>query len=56
MKLNKITKVIFLGDSLVEKSSIFSTITQNTFNDSNISMIETICIPIYHKNEKKELK
>ena len=37
MEKNKKAKAIFLGDSAVGKSSIFSRITQNTFNNYNIS-------------------
>ncbi len=56
MKLNKIAKVIFLGDTQVGKSALFSRITQNTFNDYNISTMGTICVPKYHKNETKSLQ
>ena len=53
MEKNKKAKAIFLGDSKVGKSAIFSRITQNTFNDYNISTLGTICIPKIHINEKK---
>ena len=54
MEKNKKAKAIFLGDSKVGKSAIFSRITQNTFNDYNISTLDTICIPKIHINEKKK--
>ena len=54
MEKNKKAKAIFLGDSKVGKSAIFSRITQNTFNDYNISTLGTICIPKIHINEKKK--
>ena len=54
MEINKEAKAIFLGDSKVGKSAIFSRITQNTFNDYNISTLGTICIPKIHINEKKK--
>ena len=54
MEKNKKAKAIFLGDSKVGKSAIFSRITQNTFNDYNISTLGTFCIPKIHINEKKK--
>ena len=56
MKINKKAKAIFLGDSGVGKSAIFTRITQNTFNDYNLSTIGAICIPKYHINKEKSLQ
>ena len=39
MEKNKKAKAIFLGDTSVGKSSIFSRITQNTFNDYSITTV-----------------
>ncbi len=50
----KKAKSIFLGDSKVGKSSIFSRITQNTFNDYSITNIGSIYIPKIYINEEKK--
>ena len=56
MENNKIAKAIFLGDSGVGKSALFTRITQNTFNDYNIATIGTICVPKIYINEEKKLQ
>ena len=56
MEKNKKAKAIFLGDSKVGKSAIFSRITQNTFNEYNITTVGAICVPKIHINETKKLQ
>ena len=56
MEKNKKAKAIFLGDSAVGKSAIFSRITQNTFNEYNITSIGSICVPKIHINETNKYK
>ena len=56
MEKNKKAKAIFLGDSQVGKSAIFSRITQNTFNEYNITTVGAICVPKIHINETKKLQ
>ena len=56
MEKNKKAKAIFLGDSKVGKSAIFSRITQNTFNEYNIATIGSICVPKIYINETKKLQ
>jgi len=56
MEKNKKAKAIFLGDSKVGKSAIFSRITQNTFNEYNITTIGSICVPKIYINETKKLQ
>ena len=52
MKTNKRGKVIFVGDSNVGKSAIFTRITQNTFQDYNISTNSKILLIICDQNKK----
>ena len=56
MEKNKKAKAIFLGDSQVGKSAIFSRITQNTFNEYNITTVGAIFVPKIHINETNKYK